>query len=96
MKRIFTKTLFVALVAVFAGLLTGCNPKEEVKQFSVSFMKAGPGYIDLNVTVPSATTVAYTVSEFELPTLKPEILNMTGTKTVFYSDGVQQLLDYPI
>ena len=98
MKRIFTKTLFVALVAVFAGLLTGCNPKEQVKQFSVSFMQAGPGYINLNVTVPYATTVAYTVSEVELPTLKPEMLSMegVGTRTVFYSDGVQQLLDYPI
>lgn len=96
MKRIFTKTLFAALVAVFAGMLTGCNPKEEMKQFSVSFEKAGPGYVNLNVTVPSATTVAYTISEVEFPTLKPEILNMTGTKTVFYSDGLQQLLDYPI
>ena len=96
MKRIFTKTLFVAFVAVFAGLLTGCNPKEEVKQFSVEFKNAGPGYISLMATVPSATTVAYTVSEVELPTLKPEILNMTGTKATFYKDGEQQLLDYPI
>lgn len=96
MKRIFTKTLFAAFVAVFAGLLTGCNPKEEVKQFSVDFKNAGPGYITLMATVPSTTTVAYTVSEVELPTLKPEILNMTGTKVTFYKDGEQQLLDYPI
>ena len=96
MKRFFTKALFTALVAVFAGLFTGCNPDGKVKPFSVDFQNAGPGYINLMVTVPSATTVAYTLSEVELPTLKPEILNMTGTKTVFYSDGVQQLLDYPI
>ena len=96
MKNFFTKILLVSLAAVFCGVFAGCNPKEEVKQFNVSFKGFGPGYITLMATVPSTTTIAYTVAEVELPTLKPEILNMTGTKATIYQDGEIQLLDYPI
>ena len=101
MKNIFKKILFVALVAVLGGALTGCNRKEEMKQFSVSFKGFGPGYVSLYATVPTPTTVAYTISEepiVDLPGMpwNATTLNLTGQKTTFYSDGEQQLLDFPI
>lgn len=101
MKNIFKKILFVALVAVLGGALTGCNRKEEMKQFSVSFKGFGPGYVSLYATVPTPTTVAYTISEepiVDLPGMpwNATTLNLTGQKTTFYADGEQQLLDFPI
>lgn len=96
MKHFFSKILFVALVAVFGTALTGCNPEPEMKQFSVSFQGYGPGYITCHVTLPSPTTVAYTVSEEPLTWLTPTNLNMMGTRTTFYTEGVHQLLDFPV
>lgn len=101
MKNIFKKILFVALVAVLGGAFTGCNKKEEMKKFSVSFKGFGPGYVSLYATVPAPTTVAYTISEspiVDLPGMpwNATTLNLTGVKTTFYSDGEHQLLDFPI
>lgn len=96
MKNFFTKILLVSLAAVFCGVFAGCNPKEEVKQFNVSFKNAGPGYASVMATVPAPTTVSYVISENPQPMLTATILNMTGTKATFYTDGEQQLLDYEI
>ena len=96
MKK-FTKSLLVALVAVIGVVLTGCNPEPEAKKFSLQFTGYGPGYVSVNVTVPGATTVAYMVSEEPLPEMDAELLYVqTETYTTFYTDGPQQLLDYPI
>ena len=93
----FAKTLLVALVAVIGVVLTSCNPEPEAKKFSLQFTGYGPGYVSVNVTVPSATTVAYMVSEEPLPELDAELLYVqTETYATFYTDGPQQLLDYPI
>lgn len=96
MKNLFSKIVCVVASVVFLGLLTGCNPKLEVKQFSVSFKEAGPGYVTLMATVPSPTTVAYIVSEKQMDYLTETLLNMSGEKTIFYSDGEQQILDYEL
>lgn len=95
MKNFFSKILLVALMAVFAGALTGCNPEPQQKPFSVTFKGFGPGYVSLHVTLPSPTKVAYTISEKPIPVTET-LLNMTGTKTTFYTEGEYQLLDYPI
>ena len=96
MKNIFTKILLAAFVTVFAGIITGCEPEPEVKQFSVSLKEFGPGYVTLMVTQPSPTTVAYTISEKQIPNMNATMLNLMGTQTTFYSEGPQQLLDYPV
>ena len=96
MKNLFSKILYLTLAVMISGVFAGCDPEPGVKPFSVAFKGFGPGYVSLDVTVPSPTTVSYTISEFELPTLNETMLNMTGTKVTFYTDGEQQLLDYPI
>ena len=96
MKNIFTKILLAAVVAMFAGLFSSCEPEPEVKQFSVSLKGYGPGYVELNVTVPYPVTVSYIVSTKPKSNMTETVLNMTGTKTTFYNDGVHQLLDYEI
>ena len=96
MKRI-AKILLGALVTVIGVVLTSCKPEPEAKKFSLQFTGYGPGYVSVNVTVPSATTVAYMVSEEPLPEMDAELLYVqTETYTTFYTDGPQQLLDYPI
>lgn len=95
MKNIFTKILLSALVAVFSGVLTGCNPEPEVKPFSVSFKEAGPGYVTLLATVPRATKCAYTITTSPRP-MTEQILNMTGEELYIYSDGEVQLCDFDI
>ena len=101
MKNFFSKILLASLIMAFVGILAGCNPEPEKKQFSVSLKGYGPGYVSLMVTVPSPTTVAYTVSEYPLDNI-PNVpwnettLKLTGTTTTFYTDGEQQLLDYEI
>ena len=96
MKKI-AKILLVALVAVIGLVQTGCAPEPVAKKFSLQFTGYGPGYVSVNVTVPSATTVAYMVSEEPLPELDAELLYVqTETYATFYTDGPQQLLDYPI
>ena len=96
MKNIFTKILLAAFVTVFAGIITGCEPEPQIKQFSVSLKGYGPGYVELNVTVPYPVTVSYIVSTKPKSNMTETVLNMTGTKTTFYNDGVHQLLDYEI
>ena len=96
MKKI-SKILLGALAALFAVVLTGCNPEPEAKKFSLQFTGFGPGYVSVNVTVPGATTVAYMVSDEPLPDMDAELLYVqTETYMTFYTDGPHQLLDYPI
>ena len=96
MKNLFNKIICTVATVLFLGLLTGCNPEPEMKQFSVTFKGYGPGYVSVLVTQPNATTVAYTVSENPIPNMNATMLNMMGTQTTFYSEGEQQLLDYPV
>ena len=96
MKKLFSKICLVVVSALSFGLLTGCEPQIQVKPFSVSFQGFGPGYVTLMATVPSPTTVAYIVSEKQMDYLTPTMLNMSGKKTIFYSDGEQQILDYEL
>ena len=96
MKNLLNKILLVALVAVLGGVLSGCNPEPEMKQFSVSFKGYGPGYVSVMVTQPNPTTVAYVVSETPISTMNPTLLNVMGTQTTFYTEGEQQLLDFPV
>ena len=98
MKNLINKILSVALAAVSLGALSGCNPEPEPKKFSLQFTGYGPGYVSVNVTVPYATTVAYYISEEpDSDMLDPKFLYVnTETFTTFYTDGPQQLLDYPI
>ena len=96
MKNLMNKILFVALVAVFGVALAGCDPKQEMKHFSVSFKGFGPGYVSVMVTQPNPTTVAYVVSEDPIPNMNTTLLNVMGTQTTFYSEGEQQLLDFPV
>lgn len=100
------KILLVAFVAVFGVALAGCNPEPPVKQFSVAFKDFGPGYVSLNVTVPHPMTVRYLIlSEEKMQeegfdmideNLLKTTISMSGVKTQFYKDGVQQLLDYDL
>ena len=96
MKNLLNKILLVAMSVVLLGALTGCDPKQEVKPFTVSFKGFGPGYAAVNVTLPSPTTVSYLITEEEDPTLDEMMLNILGEKVTFYTDGEQQLLDFPV
>ena len=96
MKNLLNKILFVALVAVLGVVLAGCNPEQEMKQFSVSFKGYGPGYVSVMVTQPNPTTVAYIVTEEPILNMNTTLLNVMGTQTTFYGEGEQQLLDFPI
>lgn len=101
MKNFFNKILCAVLVAAFSGVLTGCDPEPEKKDFSVSLKGFGPGYVTLNATIPYPVTVAYTVSKVEMESIpnmqwNETVLNISGTENTFYTDGEQQLLDYPI
>lgn len=96
MKNLINKILLVTVVAVFGASLTGCSPEPEQKKFTVAYKGFGPGYVSLMVTVPSATTISYTISEMPYDGITPEILNLTGTRNVIYKDGEHQLLDYEI
>ena len=96
MKNLFNRILLAAMSVVLFGALTGCNPKQEVKPFSVSFKGAGPGSATVMATVPSPTTVSYLITDEEDPTLDEMMLNILGEKVTFYTDGEQQLLDFPV
>lgn len=99
MKNLFNKIICTLASVAFLGLLTGCNPEEEMKQFSVAFKEAGPGYVTLVVTVPAATTVSHilaTGTPYPDVLTAPTQLNIRGNKTVFYSDGEHQILNYDI
>lgn len=96
MKKLFNKICLVVVSILSFGLLTGCQPEIAVKPFSVSFKEFGPGYVTLMATVPAPTTVAYIVSEKQMDYLTETMLNMSGKKTIFYSDGEQQILDYEL
>ena len=96
MKNLINKILLVALVTVLGGALAGCVPEQGVKKFSVSYNGFGPGYASLMVTVPSATTISYVITEEPYIGISPQILNLVGTKNVIYKDGEHQLLDYEI
>lgn len=96
MKK-FSKIILGALVAVIGVVLSSCNPEPEMKKFSLQFTGYGPGYVSVDVTLPGATTVAYMISEEPIPNLDSEWLFVkTETFTTFYTDGPQQLLDYPV
>lgn len=98
MKNLLNKILLVALVAVFGGALAGCNPEQKVKPFSVTFKGYGPGYVSCYVTLPNPVTVSYIVDEIPREDIEEDenILLFDGTQTTFYTEGEQQLLDFPI
>lgn len=98
MKNFFTKILFVTLAAVFGGALTGCNPEPEVKQFSVTFKGFGPGYVSCDVTLPYTVTARYIIDDIPREDIEGDIyiLLNDGVETTFYTDGQQQLLDFPV
>ena len=98
MKNLFNKIILALASVAFLGLLTGCNPEIETKPFSVTFTGFGPGYVSCVATVPSPTQVFYLVSDEPIPYMEPEqlILDGFGAQTTFYTDGEQQLLDFPV
>ena len=98
MKNLFNKIILAVASVAFLGLLTGCNPEIETKPFSVTFTGFGPGYVSCVATVPSPTQVFYLVSDEPIPYMEPEqlILDGFGAQTTFYTDGEQQLLDFPV
>ncbi len=95
MKKIFSKILIMALVAVYGGVLTGCNPEQEMKPFKVDFKEAGPGYVALMAQVPYATKVYYAIRNTPAPMLTAELLAKSAeverTYDYFYADGVHRL-----
>ena len=100
------KILLVALVAVFGVALAGCNPELKKKDFSVAFKGFGPGHVSLNATVPYPMTISYLILSEEKAQdegfdmlgeqMLKTVVGMSGEKTQFYRDGIQQLLDYEI
>lgn len=91
------KILLVALVAVFGVALAGCNP-ERVKPFTLTFKGYGPGYVSCYVTLPHPVTVSYIIDDIPREDIEedPNILLLDGTETTFYTEGIQQLLDFPV
>lgn len=96
MKNFFNKILFVAFAALLGGMLTGCNPTPEQKQFSLTFKGFGPGYVSCQVTVPYPITAYYIIEEEPIDDIDVDLLMFADTKTTFYTDGEHQLLDYPV
>ena len=100
MKNFFNKILLVALVAVLGGALSGCNPEQEIKPFSLTFKGFGPGYVSCYVTLPHPVTASYVVDDIPREDIEEDpymlLLEGNGTKTTFYTEGVQQLLDFPV
>ena len=98
MMKNFAKLLLAALVAVIGFVQTGCAPEPVAKKFSLQFTGYGPGYVSVNVTVPGPTTVAYVVLDYPDDLMMDPVMLTANAdaKTTFYSDGPQQLLDYPI
>ena len=83
------RAVCVMMIAAVCGIFTGCDQMEE---FSVSFKSANAGYVVVNATVNAPTEVAYICREEALAVVKPEIINVTGTKTTFNKSGEQKLL----
>lgn len=96
MKNLLNKILLVALVVVLGGVLTGCNPEPEKKQFSFAFKGYGPGYVSCYVTVPSPITAYYIVEEEPIEDIDADMIMYAKTMTTFYTDGEHQLLEYPV
>lgn len=76
MKQKLTKVFFMALVAL-AGVLSSCQ-KEGYGEFSLSLKEVGADYVDIFVTAPEATEIAYILSE-EPQLITPAVLFKTGT-----------------
>lgn len=91
MKSFFVKLSLVALVA-FAGVFAGCNPTDGMKSFSVAVKEAGPGYVMLDVTVPSPTEVAFVCGTSARDNLTAAQIFMAGTKVTFNESGEQQIV----
>lgn len=96
MKKIFSKIMLLGIAVLSFTVLSSCNPELEVKQFSVTFKEAGPGYVTMMATVPYPTTISYILSEKPMDAINETILNAAGKKVTFYSDGEQQLLHYEL
>lgn len=92
MRKLLFKTPLLAILAAVCCLFTGCNEELETKAFDVTFKEAGPGYITLIATVPSATQVAYMCETSPRRMENPSIIFMSGSRTTFSADGEQQIM----
>ena len=92
MKKTFLnfRASWMMTLLVICGIVSSCEPK--IDEFSVALKESGPGYVTVMATVPTPTEVAYIVDDEPLANLNASLIYMTGTKTMFNSDGEQQLL----
>ncbi len=100
MKKLFSLSLLVSLLA-FCGILSGCNPKEEgVGDFSLTVKNVGADYVEISVTAPKTVEMAYILTE-EAQLVTPAVLFATGTvvtvdpgQTLKITEGIWQDKEY--
>ncbi len=106
MKKIINKLPIIAILAFLLGAMTSCEDPQQSGQtsgdsFSVSFIEAGPGYVDLKVTAAKEYDAAYSLGTTQRNISNPSILFASGKKmkmgaeeTVRISADIQETTEY--
>lgn len=78
MKNLLTRCFLIGLVAVFCGLVSGCE--EPKKPFDLTVSSFGPDYIEVKVTAATPVEMSYVVTTTNQNMSNPAVLYATGTK----------------
>lgn len=87
MKNFFSKMSLICLLAVFCGVLAGCDETKSGK-FSVSVNEVGASYVDLKFTGPEVIEVAYILDTKEQLMNNPSVIFKSGVEMTVGGDQV--------
>ena len=89
-------TLYLTVVLAVSCILAGCDPNpndvEGNGTFSIELKEAGPGYVDLNVSVTSPMEIAYSIGTSKRNISNPSILFASGKKATVNPDETFRIL----
>ena len=93
MKKFFSKLPLLGVIAMICGLLTGCDPSNKKDTFSVIVQEAGPEYVHIQVTAPTAVELAYILDTKEKRVDNPQLIFTEGESLTVKPDDVVRISD---
>lgn len=93
MKKFLSELSLIGLLALFCGIFNGCNPEGTKSDFSVSIKEAGPEYVLVQVTAPTAVDVAYMIDDKEKRVDNPVMIFASGETLTVKPDDVIRISD---
>ena len=96
MKRTIQAFILIAIAAIASICISGCEQTENGENgkaaFGVELKEAGPGYVELNVSVSSPMEVAYSIGTSKRNISNPSILFASGKKATVKPDETFRIL----